>query len=59
MTKKEAKQIEEIAKKYIYAIEERGGLEEKGNDEDDFFETSVWSLEAALKAAFEAGKNSR
>ena len=59
MTKKEAKQIEEIAKKYIYAIEERGGLKEKGNDEDDFFETSVWSLEAALKAAFEAGKNSR
>ena len=59
MTKKEAKKIEEIAKQYIYAIEARGGLEARNNDDEDFFETSVWSLEAALKAAYEAGKNSK
>ena len=28
-------------------------------DEEDFFETSVWSLKAALEAAYELGRKSR
>lgn len=51
--------IEEIAKKYFYAVRERGDLDERGNDSEDFIETSVWSLQAALEAAYEAGRQSR
>jgi len=59
MTKKESTKILEIAKKYIYAIEVRGSLEMRQSDSEDFFETSVGSLEAALEAAYKAGKEAR
>ena len=59
MTKREANLIETIAEEYIYTVKERGGLEEKGTDAEDFFEVSVWSLREALEAVYEAGKNSR
>ena len=51
--------IEAIAKEIIYAIEKRGGLDTRNNDDEDFIETSVWSLKAALEAAYEAGKNDK
>ena len=44
LSAKKQKELLEIAKKAIYAIEERGSLEAKGNDSEDFIETSVWSL---------------
>lgn len=59
MTKKESAKILEIAKKYIYAIEVRGSLEMIQSDSDDFIETSVGSIEAALEAAYQAGKAAR
>lgn len=59
MTKKESARILEIAKKYIYAIEVRGSLEMMQSDSDDFIETSVGSIEAALEAAYQAGKAAR
>lgn len=59
MTKKESAKILEIAKKYIYAIEVRGRLEMMQSDSDDFIETSVGSIEAALEAAYRAGKAAR
>ena len=46
----------EIAIEHFPAVEERGNLETKNNDHDDFFEVSVWSLKAALKEAYELGK---
>lgn len=59
LSTKEQKELLEIAKKAIYAIEERGSLEAKGNDSEDFIETSVWSLAEALKEAYLFGKASK
>ena len=56
MTTKELKRIEEIARKYIAALESREDLETHDSDSEDFFETSVWSIKAALIAAYELGK---
>lgn len=51
--------LEEIARKHIAAVWSRGGLDARDNDAEDFIETSVWGLEAALEAAYEAGRQSR
>lgn len=59
MTKKEKAQILEMAKKEIYTVEKRGDLEQRGNDEDDFIEVGVYSLERALHQAYELGKNAK
>jgi len=57
ITKKESKQLLNIAMKYIYAMQERGDFEYRMNDEEDFLDVSVGSLEAALEAAYLLGKN--
>lgn len=48
-----------IANVHIPALAERRSLRAYYSDEDDFFETSVWSLENALRAAYELGKLER
>ena len=53
------KQIFGIAAKHLIAVEERGGLETRHSDSEDFIEVSVWGLEAALKEAYEAGRKSK
>ena len=45
----------EIAKEYFPAVEERGSLETRDNDHEDFFEVSVWGLKAALEEAYKLG----
>ena len=59
MTKKNMnntdKQITEIAAKHLIAVQERGDLETRRSDSEDFIEVSVWSLKAALEEAYEAG----
>ena len=49
-------EILEIAKKHSTAIAERGDLETRNNDNEDFIEISVWNLKAMLQEAYEAGK---
>ena len=44
-----------IAMKHFPAVEDRGSLETRNNDSEDFFEISVWSLKAALNEAYRAG----
>ena len=46
----------EIAKKHSCGIEERGDLEKRNNDSEDFLEVPVWSLKEMLKEAYELGK---
>lgn len=46
------KQLAMIAEKHIPELDGRGDLESHRSDSEDFFETSVWSLESALMAAF-------
>lgn len=58
-SKNTTKELLEIAKKYMTAVEMRGDLDTRGSDSEDFIEVSVWGLEAALKAAYELGKASK
>lgn len=50
------KQLVEIAKKNSYSIETRGDLESRRNDDEDFIELSVWSIQAMLEEAYELGR---
>lgn len=56
MTPSNLKKLVKIAEESIPELEGRGDLEARLSDELDFFETSVWSLKEALRAAFEYGK---
>jgi hypothetical protein len=51
--------LTKIANKHIPELADRKSLKAYYSDHTDFFETSVWSLEEALKAAYELGKNER
>ncbi|MDP3652405.1 MAG: hypothetical protein Q8R67_12055 [Rhodoferax sp.] len=48
----EANILEQIARKHL-GLET---LEERNSDQLDFHDLAVWSIEAALQEAFEAGK---
>ena len=56
LTKAQETQLLEIAKKNLYAVEERGDLETRNWDGADFFEVSVWELKKALEEAYLLGK---
>ena len=56
MNKTLQKQLEKIAKENSYVIEQRGDLETRNSDSEDFLEISVWSLKEMLKQAYELGK---
>ena len=58
LSKIERENLMEIAKKHIYPVEERGDLETRDNDSEDFLDVAVWSIKAALEAAYELGKES-
>ena len=52
--------IATLAAQCMVTIEGRGGLEYRGNDEEDFVDVSVGSIEAALQMAYELGlKNAK
>ena len=48
--------IMEIVKKKCLILLDRESLERQWSDSEDFIETSVWSLEAVIKKAYEMGK---
>lgn len=56
LTEEETKLLAKIARENIAALSGRENLEAMDSDDLDFFETAVWSLEAALAAAYNAGK---
>lgn len=56
MTKKIEKTLLAIAKKNNWEVEERGDLETRHSDQDDFIEVSVWGLKTMLEEAYAAGK---
>lgn len=56
ISKKTMNALEKIAMEKSSVIENRGGLERKWNDEEDFPEVAVWSIEAMLVAAYKLGK---
>ena len=56
LTNKEQRKVLEIAKKHIYGVKERGDLEQRYRDADDFLDVAVWCIRAALEEAYAAGK---
>ena len=56
VTDKEMNKLTRIAIKHFGAVEERGSLNTRDNDQEDFFEVSVWGLKDALVEAYNAGK---
>ncbi len=56
VSKKEYKKLVEIALETIPSIEDRGDLDSRMCDSEDFFETAVWCLETALIDAYVLGK---
>ena len=56
MTNEEYKKIVQIARNHIPGLEGRKDLAPMYSDELDFIDVSVWCLEDALAAAYEAGK---
>ena len=53
------KKLFDIAAKHLITVQERGDLEARHCDSEDFIEVSVWGLEAAIKDAYEAGRKSK
>ena len=56
LTDEEWALLAKIAREQSPGLEGRPNLEAMNSDGLDFFETAVWSLEAALAAAYRAGK---
>lgn len=40
----------------IFQVAERGDLETRNSDSEDFFNVAVWSLKKALEDAYDAGR---
>jgi len=57
--KKESAELERIAKRAIYSAQQRGDLKSRGNDEDDYLDTSVGGLERALENAYRYGQGAQ
>ena len=56
ISKRTQRKLLEIAKENMYAVQERGDLETRHSDGEDFLDISVWGLKAALEAAYELGR---
>lgn len=54
-SRSEAKKLATIAMQSIPELAGRGDLEQHWSDDEDFFETSIWSLKEALEKAYELG----
>lgn len=54
--KKTLRALEQIAMDNDCLLAERGGIEVRGNDEEDFFDAGVFSIEAMLVEAYKLGK---
>ena len=50
------KELLEIAKKHSIDVQDRGDLEYRGNDAEDFIEVMAISLKDMLEEAYELGK---
>lgn len=57
LSKKEQEQILEVAKQHIFQIADRGDMETRHSDGEDFMDIAVWCLKDALEAAYKLGRN--
>lgn len=59
ITKKEYEALLQMAKETSVAVGERGDLERRYSDGEDFLDQAVWSLKEMLINAYMMGKNAR
>lgn len=50
------KELERIAMSASIELKERGGLEDRNNDREDFPEISIWAIRKMLEKAYLLGK---
>ena len=53
LTKKQQKALLDIAKRLMVEVENRGDLEARGCDSEDFIEVPVWGIQKAMEEAEE------
>ena len=49
------KQLLNIATELSYTVEMRGDLDSRMNDEEDFIDIAVWTLQEMLERAYQLG----
>ena len=54
--RKTLKTLEQIAMAASYALESRGGIEDRDNDDEDYIEISVNAIQTMLEKAYLLGK---
>ena len=56
ISKATQKRLEQIALSCSVYLKDRGGLDTRNNDHDDFPEVSIWSIREMLEKAYLLGK---
>ena len=56
LNKKTMKELERIAMKASLSLQQRGGIDGRMNDEEDFPEISIYSIQAMLEEAYNLGR---
>ena len=59
LTKAEEKKLLKIARECIVTVEDRGSLETRHSDGEDFLDIAVWELRNALEKAYRLGKEGK
>ena len=56
ITKRTLRALEQIAMEADYYLQERGGIESRSNDSEDFPEVSIFGIQTMLEKAYLLGK---
>lgn len=56
ISQKTQRQLLQIAMEHMATVEQRGDLETRHSDSEDFLDIAVWCLKDALEAAYELGR---
>ena len=55
LTKEQLKKLEEMAKDTSIEIRQRGGLDTRNSDREDFPEMSIWAITRMIETAYKMG----
>lgn len=55
LTEKKLAELERIAMSADYCLEQRGGIDARNNDQEDFPEVSIWGIREMLEKAYKLG----
>lgn len=55
LTEKKLAELEQIAMSADCCLEQRGGIDARNNDQEDFPEVSIWGIREMLEKAYRLG----